>query len=99
MSITYKLIWSERSIRELADTLDYLKTDFSYATVNNFSISLEKFIERILENPFMYPTYDEPDIRKAVLLRYNTVFYTVNNIIEILAFFSNRQDPDKALNK
>jgi len=37
------------------------------------------------------------EVRKAVILRYNTLYYRIKkNTIEILSFFSNRQNPAKA---
>ena len=35
-------------------------------------------------------------VRRAVLLRGNTIYYRIkDDQIEILSFFSNRQDPEK----
>ena len=37
------------------------------------------------------------EVRKAVILKYNTLYYRIKkNTIEILSFFSNRQNPAKA---
>ena len=50
------------------------------------------------------PTTDTPveaseikkDVRRAVVLKLNTLYYRVNeNNVEILSFFSNRQNPKK----
>ena len=40
------------------------------------------------------------DIHRVVILTYNTLYYRVkNNQIEIISFFSNRQNPKKRMLK
>lgn len=58
---------------------------------------LDHIIELISKNPELFPeSTHKKGIRKAVVAKFNSLYYRINdNSVEILSFFSNRQDPDK----
>jgi len=45
----------------------------------------------------MFPISDTKNVRKAVVRKLNTIYYREmkNEIVEIISFFSNRQNPKK----
>ena len=52
----YKLRWSEESIRNLEEILDYLHNKWTDKEVNNFKKKLSHQIDLIIQNPFMFPS-------------------------------------------
>ena len=50
----------------------------------------------ISENPLLFPKVDESQVRRVVILKYNNLNYRImENSVELISFFSNRQSPDK----
>jgi hypothetical protein len=48
-------------------------------------------------NPNLFQSSDiKKDVRRVVVAKYNTMYYrTKGNTIEIISFFSNRQNPKR----
>ncbi len=64
--------------------------------LNKLAYEIEQFVTLISNNPNMFPVSDTKDIRKVVIKKYNTLYYRIlTDKVEILSFFSNRQNPDK----
>tara|TARA_B100000929_G_C15477731_1_gene410089 strand:- start:18 stop:224 length:207 start_codon:yes stop_codon:yes gene_type:complete len=65
--------------------------------LENFSQELDHTVELISKNPELYQTSEtKKNIRRAVVAKYNNLYYRINNeTVEIISFFSNRQDPNK----
>lgn len=56
---------------------------------------IERILPVIIHNPAVFPLSDKGKVRKATILKYNAMYYRiVENEIQILSFFSNRQNPD-----
>jgi len=51
----------------------------------------------ILENPRLFQSSGiKKDLRRVVILKHNTLYYRLKeDKIEIISFFSNRQNPNK----
>ena len=94
MKSTYNVLWTENALKELSNTVYYLEENFTLKELNKLAIAIEKIISIISTNPKTFSKIDKKNnIRKVIILKYNTMFYRVkNNNIEILSFFSNRQD-------
>jgi len=62
-----------------------------------FASKLEHTLELISKTPELFPSsIEKHEIRKAVIEKYNSLYYRINNeSIEILSLFSNRQNPKK----
>lgn len=57
---------------------------------------IERISSIISQNPNIFPHSDRLQTRKAVILKFNTLYYrNMNDKIEIVSFFSNKQSPDK----
>lgn len=93
----YKLFWTEESIRNLEEILNYLISNWSQKVVDNFKQKLSKQLELILSNPEMFPVSNfNPRLRKAVLSRQTTIFYEVKgNIVYLAYLFVNRKNIEK----
>jgi len=71
----YKLRWSKESISDLEDILSYLSNNWSERTVNKFKKKLNRELDLIIQNPFMFPKSSfNPELRKAVLSKQTAYF-------------------------
>lgn len=97
MTSGYKIVWTKHALNELSETLRYLEQNFSASEIHRLSAQIESVLSLIVAQPEIYPkTHNRKAVRRAVALRLNTLYYRVNGQqIEILSFFSNRQDPEK----
>ena len=96
MKSGFRIFWTELAASELEKTIQYLQTEFSNKEISKLLIKLEETLELISINPKIFPISDKKGIQKAILLKYNSIYYReINNTVEILSFFSNRQNPKK----
>ena len=92
-----KIVWTDRAESELAQTLRYLTENFSNREVSRLAENIESTLKIIIAHPKLFPaSIKRKNVRRVVILRFNTMYYRVRrDKIEILSFFSNRQDPKK----
>lgn len=93
-----KIIWSEQSLEDYENILDYLIAQNSKEEFKSVTEGVKKALKHIALKPSLYPKaeLDDTNIRKAVITKRTTFYYKSNQgSIEILAFFDTRQDPDK----
>ena len=97
MKSTYKILWTDNALKELEETVIYLEENWTEKELQNLAIHLEKTLNLISQNPFIFQVYDsKKEVRRAVILTLNTLYYQIKeNKIEIISFFSNRQNPKK----
>lgn len=97
MKSGYKVLWTDFALDELAQTIRYLEENWTEKEIRNFSAKLEETIVFISRNPNLFQSSDiKKDIRRAVVAKHNTLYYRlINNHIEVVSFFSHRQDPKK----
>lgn len=93
----YKILWTDNALNELEKTIEYLEANWTEKELRNLAINLEKTLNLISQNPFIFQASDiKKNTRRAVILSLNTLYYRVyENNIEIVSFFSNRQNPKK----
>ncbi len=74
----YKLHWSDESLKNLEEILDYLSSRSTQKEIDRFKHKLNKQLGLIIQNPYMFPvsTYN-PHLRKAVLSKQTTIFYNI----------------------
>jgi len=91
----YKILWTDHALDEPEATVAYIRGNFSEREVRRLGDKIESTLSLILAEPKMFPeTRHRNGVRKAVVMRLNNMYYRiVGNNIEILSFFSNRQDP------
>lgn len=96
MKSGYDIFWTPNALKELAQTIKYLENNFSEKEIKKLANKIESTLLLISKNPNLFPISENRNIHKAVLLKYNSMYYRIkNDKIEILSFFSNRQSPDK----
>jgi plasmid stabilization system protein ParE len=84
----YKLLWTANALKELHDTFSYLETNFSDKELNQLANKMENIAELISKNPNIYPISKKKNVHRVVILKYNTMYYKVENRnIIILSFF------------
>ena len=97
MKNIYKIVWTDFALQELAETIKYLEHFYTSKELNHLAVEIEKTIALISNNPFLFVADENKNIHRKVVAKYNTLYYRIKeeNIVEILSFFSNRQDPQK----
>jgi plasmid stabilization system protein ParE len=92
--MVYKLRWSEESIRNLEEILDYLSKKWTKKESDNFKLMLSKQLDIIIQFPLIFPKSDfTPRLRKAVLSKQITVYYEFNSDVIYLAYiFINKKN-------
>lgn len=94
-----EIVWTDLALEELENTVQYLEEKFSQKEINRLGDEIERILLIISKNPDIFPLSDRLNARKAVLLKFNSMYYrATKNQIQILSFYSNRQSPEK-LNK
>ncbi len=93
----YKILWTDNAIKELEKSIEYLEVHWTEKELINLATHLEKILNLISQNPYLFQASDfKKGVRRAVILTINTLYYRVNEKnVEILSFFSNRQNPKK----
>ena len=93
----YRIEWTDNALSELKVTFDYIKNNWTERELRKLSNEIERTVNLISNNPNLFPTTESRNVRKAVIKKLNTLYYREkgNKRIEILSFFSNRQNPNK----
>ncbi|WP_312207896.1 type II toxin-antitoxin system RelE/ParE family toxin [Epilithonimonas hominis] len=92
----FEILWTDFALEELSETVEYLKREFSQKEIDILGDEIERINSITSQNPNIFPNSDRLQTRKAVILKFNTLFYRImNDKVEILSFFSNRQSPEK----
>lgn len=94
----FKILWTDNALFELKETYDYLEVNWTERELRNLSIELEKTLNLISRSPKLFQKSEHKGVRRVIIKKYNTLYYRENEenkVIEILSFFSNRQNPNK----
>lgn len=93
----YKLLWSDRTIEDLRNIIDYLTEHWTQKEIQNFARRLDKRLDLIANNPGLFPkTTKRKNIRKSVLVKQTVIYYeTRENTVTIVTLFDPRQNPKK----
>ena len=92
----FEILWTDLALEELSETVGYLKREFSQKETDILGDEIERISSIISQNPNIFPNSDRLQTRKAVILKFYTLYYRImNDKIEIVSFFLNRQSPDK----
>ena len=93
MENSYEIVWTDLALEELENTVKYLEEKFSEKEVERLADEIERILLIISQNPAIFSLSDKINVRKATILKFNSMFYRVTkNEIQILSFFSNRQN-------
>lgn len=97
MKSGYKIFWTNHALWELEQTILYLEENWTSKEIENLAIKIEETILFLSQNPQLFQIVDtKKHIRRAVVLKHNTLYFRINKKnVEIVSFFSNRQNPNK----
>ena len=92
-----KIQWTKKAEKSFDKIVEYLEEEWSEASAKKFVRKTNKLLSRIAENPEICPAIeDKEEVRKGVVTMQTSVFYRVkDNLIQLIIFWDNRQDPDK----
>ena len=92
----YDIFWTSHALIELTETFSYLEKNFPSSVSKELAQSLDRVLKLIASQPTTFSLSDFTGIRKVVIKKFNTLYYRQKeDRIEIISFFSNRQNPDK----
>ena len=92
----YKILWTDNALEELDNTIKYLEGNFTRKELERLSQKIENIVSLISQNPRLFSKSEKKDIYRVTILKFNTMYYRIKgDNIEILSFFSNRQNPKK----
>jgi len=81
MKSGYKIYWTDYALNELEKTIEFLEENWTEKEIRKLVLNLEETISIISRNPFIFQVSEiKPEIRRAVILRYNT-FTTEFNLV------------------
>ncbi|HTO17458.1 MAG TPA: hypothetical protein VLZ83_16955 [Edaphocola sp.] len=97
MKSGYKILWTDHSISELKDTIEYLENNWTEKEIRKFFGKLDHTVELISKMSEISPeSFEKKNIQKAVVEKHNNLYYRINkDSIEIVSLFSNRKNPNK----
>jgi len=97
MKSGYKIFWTDFALKELAITIAYLEENWTVKELRNLASEIESNLLLISKNPFLFQSSDiKKDIHRVVIAKHNNLYYRVkNNSVEVISFFSNKQNPKK----
>ena len=94
MKSGYNIVWTSHALNELERTIEYLEINFSKKELGKLAQKIETIANLISQSPRMFNKSDKNGIYRVTILRYNTLYYRIKgDNVEILSFFSNRQNP------
>ena len=74
-----KLEFSDRSLKEIRNTVDYLKVKWSERISDNFLKELKRNIDLIQINHEFFPITEFEVLSKCVISKQTTVFFIIKN--------------------
>ena len=90
--------YSIQSLQNAREIVAYLKRKFTENEVSKFYQALDDFEKVISSYPTLYSESKKKKIRRAVLSRVLSVYYSINeNTISIIAILDNRWDESQKL--
>ena len=96
MKSGYKIVWTYHALSELEKTIEYLEANFSNKELKRLSQKIESTVNLISQNPGLFSMSDKKGVYRVTILKLNTMYYRIQgDSIEILSFFSNRQNPER----
>jgi plasmid stabilization system protein ParE len=97
MQSGYKIFWTDLALSELEETITYLGENWTDRELKNLAVEIENTLLLLSSNPVIFQVSDiKKDIRRAVVARYNNLYYRINaDTVELLSFYNNRKNPKK----
>lgn len=91
-----QLTFSRRSINDIRKISEYIEFKFSLRIKIEFLEKLQKNLDYISSNPENFPLTEYEFLRKCVVSKQTSVFYTIRSKdIAVVSVFDTRQNPKK----
>ena len=95
-----KIIWTKRALLGLANVVEYLEYKWTAREIENLETKIDDFLERIKQQPHLYPKTDEQgDTRKGLVDKNNYIIYKYNRTKSEIAIINLRSTKQKPLNE
>jgi len=97
MKDTYRIIWTDESLKGLKNIMLYLEDRWTKKEIKKFAKLLDKQINLIRKNPTLFPLSGRSmEVRISVLSRQTTIYYKIiENNVYLVSLFDNRRNPDR----
>jgi plasmid stabilization system protein ParE len=101
MKSIYRILWSDEALKNLKALVNYLENNWTEKELNQFVVLLDKRLDLIQQNLHLFPPLNPTSsLRRSVLSKQTSIYYRiVNNELQIITLFDNRQNPEKLKNK
>lgn len=88
--------WTPTAIKTFKQVIDYLDENWSEREIKNFILATEKILEFISENPRMFRSTMNANVREALVTPHNLLICKIcRNRMELITFWYTRQNPVK----
>lgn len=90
-----KIRWTAKALMELSDTLDYIEQEWGISVATKLNEEVKLTLHRIVSQPNLGKSIESrTGYRKINVMKFSSLFYKKEgNEIQIISFFSNRQNP------
>jgi plasmid stabilization system protein ParE len=96
--MAYKVRWTTEAEQTFDSIIDYLENRWTEQDIINFVTKTNYLIDQISINPEMFRSSSKINIRVGFITSQTSLFYQIinsENLILLLSFWDNRQDPAK----
>ncbi len=91
-----KIIWSDDAVTDYHQTIDYLLLNWSENAALTFIEEVEAILDIVKTQPELYPVSAYPEVRRAVVRKQVTLYYTINKKeVLLVRFWNTYQNPDR----
>ena len=91
----YEVSTSERAEENLDKIFEYLEYHWSVKVKNDFKEKLNREVNRLRQNPYMYQPSDiKKSVRRCFITKHNAMYYKIiGEEVEIITIQDTRSDP------
>lgn len=94
--MSLKVIWSAKSKKNYIKIADFILEKWTAKEVKKFSEKTAKAITQIVNHPEIAPVSQKKHIRKFLIAKQTSLYYSVQkNTVILVTFQDNRQNPKK----
>ena len=85
----FRIRWTDNALKELAETIAFLETNWTEKELRKLSDALDKTLNLISQNPYLFQSSDlKKDIRRAVILSLNSLYNFLSRAVMDIFLFS-----------
>ncbi|MBF9253953.1 type II toxin-antitoxin system RelE/ParE family toxin [Pontibacter sp. 172403-2] len=90
-----QIIWSDDAVTDYYQTIDYLLLEWPEQVAITFIEEVEAVLDVLKLQPELYPLSSYPNVRRAVIRKQVTLYYTLKKEeIILVRFWNTYQNPD-----